>query len=365
MNSDLKYWNAINLEPKIGPARFRKLYNYFETMEQAWRASKSELRQAGLENKVATALQAKHHEISPEQEMEKLARENIEIITIRDKKYPPLLAEIHNPPALLYFKGKIPNSDLTIAVVGTRKSTLYGEQVTPDIISPLASRKITIVSGLALGIDTLAHRATLDSGGQTIAVLAGGLDKQNIYPYANRQLAEEISECGALVSEFPLGTRTYPGNFVQRNRIISGLSHGTLVVEAPAKSGALITAQYALEQNREVFAVPGNINQRNSAGPNNLIQLGAKSVSSATDILEEFDITSDIANNPDRLNTNIVPSTPEETKLLTHLSKDPIHIDKLTELSKLDASTVSSTLTLMEIQGKIRHLGAMTYIINN
>ncbi|NQV12995.1 MAG: DNA-protecting protein DprA [Parcubacteria group bacterium] len=365
MNPDLKYWNAINLEPKIGPARFKKLYNYFETMGQAWQANRSELRQAGLENKVIEALQEKRHEISPEQEMEKLTQEGIKIITIQDKEYPPLLAEISDPPALLYFKGKIPISDLAIAVVGTRKSTLYGEQVTPDIVSPLASRKITIVSGLARGIDTLAHRATLEAGGQTIAVLAGGLDKQNIYPYANRQLAEKIAQHGALISEFPLGTRTYPGNFVQRNRIISGFSHGTLVVEAPARSGALITAQFALEQNREVFAVPGNINQNNSAGPNNLIKMGAKLTSSATDVLEEFDVTINSLNSPDHLNTNIVPSTPEEAKLLTHLSKDPIHIDKLGELSKLDTSVISSTLTLMEIQGKIRHLGAMTYIINN
>ena len=365
MNPDLKYWNAINLEPKIGPKRFKKLYNYFESMEQAWQASRSELHQAGLENKVITALQEKRHEISPEREMEKLAQEDIEIITIKDTKYPKLLAEIPDPPALLYFKGKIPISQLSIAVVGTRKFTPYGEQITPDIVSPLAARGTTIISGLARGIDTLAHRATLDAGGQTIAVLASGLDKKKIYPYANRQLAQEVANHGALISEYPLGTPPLRQHFPMRNRIISGLSHGTLVIEAPTKSGALITARFALEQNRDVFATPGNINQSNSAGPNNLIKMGAKLTSTASDILEEFDLVLDNPDNPDCLNTNIVPSTPEEAKLLNHLSRNPIHIDKLTELSKLDASTVSSALTLMEIQGKIRHLGGMTYIISN
>lgn len=365
MNPDLKYWNAINLLPEIGPVRFRKLYNYFETMEQAWQASKSELHQAGLENKVIAALQAKRCEISPEEEMERLAREGVDIITINDARYPPRLAEIPDPPALLYFKGNVPTSPLSIAVVGTRKFTSYGEQVTPDIVSPLASHKVTIISGLARGIDTLAHTATLSAGGQTIAVLASGLDKQNIYPYANRQLAQEVTENGALVSEYPLGTPPLRQHFPLRNRIISGLSHGTLVIEAPTRSGALITAQFALEQNREVFAVPGNVNQSNSTGPNNLIRMGAKSVSSATDILEEFNVPPTDSAYQNGLNNKVVPSTPEEAKLLDHLSSEPIHIDKLVELSKLDTSVVSSTLTLMEIQGKVRNLGGMMYVIGH
>jgi len=362
MNPDLKYWNAINLLPKIGPARFKKLYNYFPTMQQVWQASTFELRQAGLEPKVIEVFNIRRQEISPEAEMEKLARENVKIITIKDKNYPRLLKEIHNPPALLYFKGKsLIKNELALGVVGTRKITQYGRQITPKLVGELTHQNITIVSGLALGIDSLAHQSTLDNNGRTIAVLGSGLDKFNIYPYTNRHLAEKIQERGTVISEYPLGTSPLKQNFPQRNRIISGLAKGVLVIEAPAKSGALITAQFALEQNREVFAIPGNISQNNSAGPNNLIKLGAKLVSSSQDILDELNLTS-TTTVPQ--NKKVVPSSPEEAKLLKHLSTDPIHIDKLVNKSKLETSVASSTLTLMEMRGKVKNLGSMNYIIN-
>ena len=362
MNPDLKYWNALNLEPKIGPARFKRLINYFPTMKQAWQASKYELQQAGLENKVIAALQTKRREISPDTEMAKLAKEDVKIITIKDKNYPRLLKEIHNPPALLYFKGKFPIKDeLTLGVVGTRKITSYGRQITPELVGELVRQQITIVSGLALGIDSLAHQSTLDNNGRTIAVLGSGLDKFNIYPYTNRQLAQKIQERGAIISEYPLGTPPLKQNFPARNRIISGLSKGVLVIEAPTKSGALITAQFALEQNREVFAVPGNISQSNSAGPNNLIKMGAKLVNSGQDILDELNLTS-TTTVPQ--NKKVVPDSPTEAKLLKQLSAEPIHIDKLVCQSKLDTAVVSSTLTLMEMRGKIRNLGGMNYIIS-
>jgi DNA processing protein len=363
MDNDIKYWNAVNQNLKIGPARFKKLYSYFEKMEQAWQASHQELKRAGLEEKVIEYFLIKRKEISPDLEMEKLRKEGIGIITIKDKKYPKLLKEIYNPPALLYIRGKFTKADeLAVGVVGTRKPADYGKQITPDIVKELSQNKITVVSGLALGIDSLAHLSALSEKGRTVAVLGSGLDKQSIYPYANRKLAEQIEENGAVIAEYPCGTLPLKQHFPARNRIISGLSLGTLIVEAPENSGALITARYALEQNRDVFAVPGNIYNRNSAGPNNLIKMGAKLVSSAQDILDELNLNLATSFTQTK---EIVPDSKEEEILLKFLSKEPIHIDKLVHQSKLDTATVGSTLTLMEMKGKVRNLGGTNYVIGH
>lgn len=362
-NNDLKYWLAFSQFPKIGSIRFSKLLNYFPSMEEAWQASAFDLAKAGLEENIIQEFLARKQDINPDLELEKLEKENIRVVTISDDNYPRLLREIWNPPALLYYKGILEKEEkLSIAVVGTRKITSYGRQVTSEITKELASHGITIVSGMAIGVDTVAHETTLEVGGRTIAVLGSGIDNASLYPAQNRYLASKIiANGGALISEYPIGTIAMPHFFPHRNRIISGLALGTLVVEATEESGALITAKYALDQNREIFAVPGNIWSPTSAGPNKLIKMGARVVTSANDILE----TLNFVNETDFVKTKtIVPENPEEAKLLEFLSSEPIHIDKLISLSGLDTKKVNSTLAIMEMKGKVKNLGGMNYILN-
>lgn len=357
----LKYWNAINQNLKIGPVRFKKLYNYFESIKQAFFASASELKEAGIEENITEYFIEKRKRIDPDLEMEKLEKENIEIITILDKSYPRILKEIYNPPPLLYIKGNFQKSDeLSIAVVGTRKPSPYGKQVALEIVRDLTKQGITIISGLAIGIDSIVHDCALKNKGRTIAVLGSGLDQKSIYPSSNKKLARQIMECGAVITEFPLNTPPLKHHFPSRNRIISGLSLGTLIIEAPEKSGALITANYALEQNREIFAIPGNIYSSASFGPNDLIKKGAKLTSCASDILNELNLS--LATEYTK-KQEIVPETKEEAILLKFLNKEPTHIDKLIRKTGLTTAAINSTLTLMEIKGKIKNLGGMNYII--
>jgi len=265
---------------------------YFNHLSNAWSSNINEFNQIGLNKSVIEQIKIKRPKINPDWEMEKLLRENIDLITIQDKNYPKLLKEIYAPPALLYIKGNLePNDKISIGIVGTRNPSSYGNQITPLITKDLSNFGLTIISGLAKGIDTLAHQATLNANGRTIAVLGTGIDKKSIYPAINIQLAEEITHKGALISEFPIGTQPAAQNFPQRNRIISGLSLGVLVIEASEKSGSLITARNALEQNRDVFAIPGNVFSINSLGPNKLIKMGAKLVSQANDIIEELNLS--------------------------------------------------------------------------
>jgi len=275
-----------------------------------------------------------------------------------------LLKEIYTPPALLYLRGKIePRDEFSLGIVGTRKLSAYGQQATPFIAAELARAGLTIISGLAKGIDTLAHRAALSAGGRTIAVLGSGLNKTNIYPFSNRRLAEEISRKGAVISEFPLGTQPLAQHFPQRNRIISGLSLGILVIEAPERSGALITAKDALEQNRDVFAIPGPIFAQNSFGTNNLIKMGAKLVGQANDILEELNLS--LLTEPSSVDKKIIPDNQEEALILKQLSEEPIHIDKIIKQTKLSTAIVNSNLTLMEMKGKVRNLGGNNYVLTH
>jgi len=286
-----KYFNAFNLINGLGPINFKKLLTYFHSLENAWSANLNEFNQAGLSQSLVEQIKRQRLKINPDWEMERIEKEKISLITIQDKNYPKLLKEIYAPPQLLYIKGTIePKDDFSIGIVGTRKLSSYGHEITPLITSDLAQAGLTIISGLAKGIDTLAHQATIKTKGRTIAVLGSGVDKKSIYPAINRQLAEEISQNGAVISEYPINTEPLVQHFPQRNRIISGLSLGILVIEAPEKSGALITAKDALEQNRDVFAIPGHIFSNNSLGTNNLIKLGAKLVSNANDIIEELNL---------------------------------------------------------------------------
>ncbi len=337
------------------------LLAYFDSLENAWRADENDFRNAGLDEKIAQKICAERRNINPDKELEKLAKEKMTIITAGDKTYPKLLKEIYDPPAVLYIRGAFkPQDDFSLAVVGTRKPTSYGIQAVGNLARDLSSAGLTIVSGLALGIDTLAHKACFETRGRTIAVIGSGLDRNSIYPSSNRKLADMIAENGAVISEYPIGTEAMPYHFPARNRIISGLSLGVLVIEAAEKSGTFLTANHALGQNRQVFAIPGPIYSPSSVGPNNLIKMGAKLVCNVQDVLEELNLVSLTEQIEAK---EIIPDTDEEALILKLLSHEPIHIDKIVIETKLDTATVSSTLTLMEMKGKAKNLGGMQYVI--
>jgi DNA processing protein len=354
---DTKYWVGFNAIPGIGRVKFSQLENYFGSLEDAWKASPTDLRHAGLDRSLVRTISDWRTRISLETEMEKLESYGIKVLTYHSPDYPARLKEIYDYPPILYVRGSILAQDeWCLAVVGTRRPTVYGRQVTEEIVTELARSKITIVSGLAKGIDTIAHQSALEAGGRSIAAFACGLDV--VYPAENANLARTIIKQGALVSEYHLGTRPKPENFPRRNRIMSGLILGVLVVEAGATSGALITAHLALEQNREVFAIPGSILSPASRGTNHLIQEGAKLVSDFTDILEELNLTA-VAEQLEM--KEIIPSSETEALLLKQLGAEPIHIDEVCRSSGLPMSTVSSSLAMMELKGLVKQVGAMNY----
>ena len=358
-----RYWVALSQVRKLGATRFKKLENYFGDLGRAWAAGPGELRNAGLEGGIASALADLRQHISPEDEMEKLERAGVQALTWHDPAYPPRLKQIDDPPPVLYVKGTLlPEDERAVAVVGTRSPTSYGREVTAAISGELARNGINIVSGLALGVDTMAHRATLTQGGRTIAVVANGLDIT--YPRDNAGLSRQIEEQGAVVSEYPLGTRPDPRGFPRRNRLISGMSLGTLVVEAGEKSGARWTVFHALEQNREVFCVPGSIFSPASRLTNRLIQDGAKLVSSHTDILEELNLTVVAKQIEMRLAENLPPSPDAdgEQDLLRCLDHEPMHIDDIRREAKLPIALVGSLLTMLELKGMVKQVGAMHYV---
>ncbi len=360
--NELKYWVAFSKIPSIGPKKFESLLSYFKTMESAWKASILDLEKIGLDNTNIAEIIRARSEISPDREIEDLEKKSVKIITTKDIGYPCLLKEIYSPPPILFYRGKLPSeNDFLIAVVGTRKNSPYGRQITESIVRSLSVKGLVIVSGLALGIDAIAHKATIDSGGKTIAILGSGIEKSNIYPMANRFVAEMIIEKeGCVISEHPPGTPPLKQHFPRRNRIISGISLGVLVIEAPKESGALLTAKNALDQNREVFAVPGNITSQNSEGTNNLIKMGARPVTDANDVLDALNLAQATEYLESR---EVVPETPEEEKILEHLSREPIHVDELKHLTNLPITVINSTLTLMEMKGSVRHLGSMKYVL--
>lgn len=360
MQPDLKYWLALNEFQKFGPVRFKKLLNFFPNCEEVWHTDINTLTQAGIEQNVAEEFSIWRSGINPDEEIKQLKEEGVEIVTILDDDYPSLLKEIYSPPPLLYYKGTLPKNEFALAVVGTRKISPYGRQVVESIVAPLAKAGLTIVSGLALGIDAAAHEITLREHGKTVAVLGAGLARECLYPTLHRRLADEIVKNGCLISEYPLRMPPLQHHFPVRNRIISGLALGTLIIEATEDSGSLITARHALEQNREVFAVPGNIFQENSIGPNNLLKMGAKVVTSAEDVLEALNLKELKTTLATR---EIIPDTPTEAKIIEHLNETPIHVDQLIVSTGLDTSLITSTLTMMEMKGMVRHLGGMQYVL--
>ncbi|MFC1982651.1 DNA-processing protein DprA [Chloroflexota bacterium] len=359
MNKNIEYWVGFNIIPGIGRVKFGQLENYFGNLEEAWKAPPSELKQAGLDGNSIKAITSWRPRISLETEMKKLQQYNVKVFTCNDPDYPSRLKEIYDYPPVLYVRGSLlPEDEWCLSVVGTRRATVYGKQVTEEIVTDLAQSKITIVSGLAKGIDTVAHQSALAAGGRSIAVFACGLDI--VYPIENLALARSIIQHGALISEYPLGAKARAENFPRRNRIMSGLSLGVLVTEAGESSGAMITANLAAEQNREVFAVPGSILSLASRGPNRLIQEGAKLVRDYTDILEELNLTAAAHQMEMR---EIVPASDTESLLLKQLSAEPTHIDEVCRSSGLAASTVSSTLAMVELKGLIKQIGPMNYVL--
>jgi len=282
----------------------------------------------------------------------------VRAITWEDPDYPSLLREIPDPPPLLYVRGTLePEDSWAVAVVGTRRASVYGKEVTRRLVTDLARSGITVVSGLARGIDGVAHQAALEAGGRTIAVLGCGVDR--VYPPEHRALARRIVEQGALVSEYPLGTPPEARNFPPRNRIISGLSLGVLITEAGRGSGALITADYAAEQGRDVFAVPGSILAAGSGGTNRLIQEGAKLVMETADILRELNLTMAAEQAQAR---EVLPETETEAAILAHLGAEPVHVDDLGRAVGMPIAEVTSALTLMELKGLVRQVGGMKYV---
>ena len=358
-SESLKYNVGFSLIPGIGHVRLAQLETHFGSLELAWGAPPEELRRAGLESAAVNAIRKHREHVDLGQRMENLEKLGIRAVTWRDDGYPERLKEIYDYPPILYFKGElIPADEWCLAVVGTRRPGVYGRQVTEELVSDLAASGITIVSGLAKGLDTVAHQCAL-KGGRTVAVLAGGLDQ--IYPLENTTLARLIAQQGALISEYPPGLRPRPDFFPRRNRILSGLSLGVLVVEADDGSGSLITARHALEQDREVFAVPGSILSPNSRGTNRLIQEGAKLVSNAANILEELNLTQ----MPQQMEmAALIPASDVEARVLAQLGAEPCHADQVTRGSGLDAAVVGSTLVMLELKGLVNQVGAMNYVLS-
>ncbi len=353
-----KYWVALSTNLKIGARTFSKLYKRFKKLSRVWDARYNDLLMAGIKREQVSAIKEVISKKDPDKELEKLKKYNIDVLIYPDKEYPKILKEIADPPGVLYIKGEFkPQDEIALAVVGSRKYTSYGERVVDSLVEPIA-KKLTIVSGLALGIDALAHKSALSSGGRTIAVLGCGLDQ--VYPVTNIKLSDQILDGrGAIISEYPLGTPSLKHNFPVRNRIIAGLSLGTLVIEAAQNSGSLLTAKAAIDYNREVFAIPGSIFSENSVGPMRLLKMGAKVVTSYEDILEELAIEEKSISVKLR---QIIPDSKEE-EILLKLLKKPAIIDHLIRESKLEPGVVNSTLIMLEMKGKVTNLGGGSFVI--
>ncbi|MFH0809210.1 MAG: DNA-processing protein DprA [Pseudomonadota bacterium] len=355
--TDYRYWLALRRVPGVGAVTYRKLVEHFGNPKAIFEAEAAELRAAGVREAAVEGLAAFDAWQDVERQMELLERHQIGILTLWDETYPERLASIFDPPPVLFVRGELTVADrLAVAVVGTRLASYYGRSVCERLSGDLAARGVTVVSGLARGIDTVAHRAALDAGGRTIAVAACGLDVN--YPPDNKALAERIVQGGgAAVSEMPPGTQPDRAYFPARNRIISGLSLGVAVIEAGARSGALITARCALEQGREVFAVPGSVQAAGSAGPHRLLRQGAKLVERAEDILEEVYPWAGCPRVDEAAaGFNLSGATADETAVCRIIEKGPLHIDELSRRSSLDPRALALVLLELELKGAIKQL---------
>jgi DNA processing protein len=413
VNSDLPYWVAFNRTKGVGPLRLRALIAHFGDVRTAWHAETGALRAAHvLDERTLASLLTTRATINLEAELDRLDALGIYVLTLDDPAYPLLLRTLTDAPPVLYVRGTLLERDqMALAVVGTREATAYGKLATQRLVTDLAASGLTIVSGLALGIDVTAHRAALEAGGRTVAVMACGLDR--VYPPRHEQIAERILRSGAMISEMPLGEPAERGHFNARNRIISGLCLGVLVVEAGEKSGALITAGYALDQGREVFAVPGNLQSLTSQGTNRLIQNGAKMVMGAADVLDEVERTwqtltagdpikarlatvvragrvamlhqlrqwgvppppSDaISNAPtrtargaatERLPLPALTDNPDEARVLLELEAAPMQLDELGVALAMPIGQLSAMLSIMTLRGWVQEVGIQQYALSH
>jgi DNA processing protein len=356
--TETPYWLGFHLVPGIGATRLARLVEYFGNLERAWNATPAALRASGLGERALDSLVATRSRLSLDSEMQRVERAGVHLLTLADDDYPRLLREIPSPPTVLYVRGSITAHDENaVAIVGTRRVTSYGREMSRRFGAELAASGVTVVSGLARGVDGVAHTAALDAGGRTIAVLGCGLD--TIYPPEHRALAERIVENGALVSEFSLGTKPDAPNFPVRNRIISGLSLGIVVIEAPLKSGALITSNFAGDQGRTVFAVPGSALSAASAGTIQLLRDGATIAANGDDVLSALKLGTRQVELEAR---QLLPANDLERSVLQLLSGDPKHIDEIAIESGFLIGMLSAQLLQMQLKGLVRNVGTQHYV---
>ena len=355
---DKRYWIGFNLIKGIGAVRMQALIQYFGDLEAAWQAAPIELARAGLGLKVIERIVKARESVDLEKLWGKIEAQGIKILTWEDQAYPQRLKEIEQPPPVLYIRGEyLPDDLFAVAIVGTRRVTAYGRQITEELAAYLARNGITVVSGLARGVDAIAHQTALKAGGRTLAVLGSGVDK--IYPPEHRAMAEKMMEQGAIISDYAPGTPPEASNFPPRNRIISGLSLAVVVIEAGETSGALITAEFAAEQGREIFAVPGSILAPQSKGTNKLIQNGALPLLSVDDLMQALDLT---RMGEQKSARKAIPSDETEARLMKVLGEEPLHVDEIRNQAELPIEKVSATLALMELKGLVRQVGGMNYV---
>jgi len=358
--SDQIFTVALRLAGITSTSRLRDLHDRFGSSEGAWQATSAHLRSVlGGREKMLAGLIAARSKIDPILEMEKLEREGVGVVTIVDPGYPALLAEIAAPPPVLFHRGAFLETDnLAVAIVGTRRPSAYGRDMARSIAQDLARAGVTIVSGLATGIDGVAHQAALEAGGRTLAVLGSGI--HDIYPREHWRLAQRIEEQGAVISDNLPKAKPDRWNFPARNRIISGLSRGVLVVEAPERSGALITVDFAADQGRDVFALPGPVTSSTSAGTNRMIRDGARLVRDAADLLEDLLLFATTpVSEPVRQPTLVLDE--DERRLLGLLTSSPLHIDDIVEAAGLPLPRVSAILLSLELQEHVQNTGAQHY----
>lgn len=353
---NIPYLLALHSIDGLGPIRLRAVLDYFKDPKLAWEAGIREIREIGVPENVVNLLADTRKKLDPLEYAESIQNAGIKWMSLYDENYPKLLQQIYDPPIVLYYKGTIePGDENAIAVVGTRKMTGYGKAVTQSFTSRLSMAGLTIVSGLAIGVDTQAHKTAIDAGGRTLAVLGGGLNR--IFPPENISLAQKIIEGhGAVFSEFSPNTPSWAINFPIRNRIIVGLARAVLVTEASSHSGSMITARLSQEVGRDVFAVPGPVTSALSEGPANLIKEGAKLAFKPEDILNELGIEP-----RQSLTKDLKEISPDEKKILECLENESLHIDEICRKVGLETAAVSAALLKMEIKGLVQNLGSGTY----
>jgi DNA processing protein len=353
------YWVGFNYVKGIGAVRTRAILDHFGDLETAWNAPIESFAELGIPSKTIENIQLTRNQFDLQKIWDNLLKKDIKLITWEDEIYPRRLKEIDQPPPVLYMRGEIKaEDDWAVAVVGTRRITVYGRQVTEDLAAFLAINGVTVVSGLARGVDSTAHSIAIKNDGRTLAVLGCGIDQ--IYPPENKKLIEEIVQKGAILSEFPPGTPPDANNFPQRNRIISGLSQAVVIVEAGETSGALITATFAAEQGREVFAVPGNILAPQSKGCNRLIREGAHPYLKPQDVLELLNLEQVQEYKQARL---LMPGDEIESRLIEVMENDILPIDEITSRAGLTADKVSAALTILELKGMVRQVEGTSYMV--